>query len=244
MKMRHAGGWVLAVLALGLCCGVGTRAEDNAPERNAAREITWPGLKRDGSVLLPNGWSLDPAGKQIPLGDFPIQIAENPNEPILAVLHAGYGEHEVITLNAKDGDIIGRVSFPETFGGLVWSADGTRLFVGGGFDDVIYRFDHKDGLLSNRSTLTYHGGDVEGRPGKVDSDEPLPRAERGAKRPQGAIAGLALSKDGKTLWAANAWAHSLTGSMRKRGDCWARFRWGTTPIRTAWSWMKGRSGFM
>ena len=32
-----------------------------------------------------------------------------PAEPILAILHAGYGEHEVVTVNATTGKIIGRV---------------------------------------------------------------------------------------------------------------------------------------
>jgi hypothetical protein len=34
-----------------------------------------PGLQHDGSTLLPNQWSLRPAGKQIELGDFPVNIA-------------------------------------------------------------------------------------------------------------------------------------------------------------------------
>ena len=50
--------------------------------------------------MLPNGWSLKPAGRQVRLGDLPVQIAVHPTEPILAILHAGYGEHEVVTASA------------------------------------------------------------------------------------------------------------------------------------------------
>jgi DNA-binding beta-propeller fold protein YncE len=170
-------------------------------------------------VQLPNGWSLKPAGRQTPLGDFPILIAECPTAPVLAVLHAGYGDHEVLTLNPLDGKTIGRAVVPETFGGMVWSADGRRLFVGGGFDEVIYRFDHADGLLSNRKTLTGRGADVTGR-AEVADDGGLLRAERGSQKAQGCLAGLALSADGKTLWAADAFAHRLvrldaeTGALR------------------------------
>ncbi len=137
---------------------------------------------------MPNGWSLKPAGRQAKLGDFPVIIAEHPVEPVLAVLHAGYGEHEVVTLEAASGKVIGRVALKESFQGLTWSSDGKHLFVGGGWDDVIYRFDHSAGLLSNKFEIKY--------------PEKSPRGPR-------VPAGLALSKDGETLWVANAFGHTL-----------------------------------
>ena len=114
-------------------------------------------------MLLPNGWSLKPAGRQTKLGDLPVQIAVHPSQPILAILHAGYGEHEIVTVDGSNGKIIGRVSLPASFAGLIWSADGKRLFAGGGFDDRIYRFDHAEGLLSKKTVFEYP--DREGVPG-------------------------------------------------------------------------------
>ena len=130
--------------------GVGDLSGPNAKEK-----IVWPGMTRAGTVVLPNGWSLKPAGRQVRLGDLPVQIAVHPSEPILAILHAGYGEHEVVTASATTGKIIGRVSLPASFSGLLWSHDGKRLFVGGGFDDKIYRFECADGLLSNKNVFSY-----------------------------------------------------------------------------------------
>src|SRR5690348_15224771 len=49
-----------------------------------------PGLRPDGSVLLPNQWSLRPAGTQIDLRDFPVNIAVHPDGGFVAVLHSGY----------------------------------------------------------------------------------------------------------------------------------------------------------
>ncbi len=117
--------------------------------------VVWPGMTRAGTIVLPNGWSLKPAGRQSRIGDLPVQIAVHPSEPILAILHAGYGEHEVMTVNGSNGRIIGRVTLPASFAGLVWSADGKRLFAGGGFDDRIYRFDHAEGLLSKKTVFEY-----------------------------------------------------------------------------------------
>ena len=160
-----------------------------ADEPQTKAKVTWPGMTQAGTVVLPNGWSLKPAGRQSRLGDFPVNLALHPSEPILAILHAGYGEHEVVTVNAATGKILARVTLPETFNGLVWSADGQKLYAGGGWDDVIYTFDHARGLLSNQAKIGY----------------PSTRKEGGRRVP----AGLALSSDGKTLWVANSFGHSV-----------------------------------
>ena len=163
---------------------------------------SWPGLTRSGAVLLPNGWALKPAGKQSLLGDLPVILAENPRAPVLAILHAGYGEHEVWTLDSESGETIARTTIPASFSGLCWSPDGTKLYVGGGFGDVIYGFDHRDGLLSNRVAFAYPP-----RPAEVIEEEPgRGRVNRAVQR---VPAGLAISSDGKALYAANAFGHSL-----------------------------------
>ena len=185
----------------------------------APREAaTWPGMTKAGAVLLPNGWSLKPAGKQTPLGDFPVLMAEHPSEPILAVLHAGYGEHEVVTLDVSKPaavKVVGRVALPESFSGLAWSKDGKRLFVGGGFDDLIYRFDHDAGLLSKKVAFEYPGR-------KALLGQPKPEFGEPAKG-QRAPAGLCPSRDGETLWVANVLGHTLAtfdsdGKLRSELD--------------------------
>jgi DNA-binding beta-propeller fold protein YncE len=191
MRLCITRAGLLALLLVGLA-----QAADDPPRRST--DVTLPGLKKAGSVLLPNGWSLKPAGRQSALGDLPVILAENPKEPVLAVLHAGYGEHEVWTIDVATGRTIARTALPASFSGLVWSADGARLFVGGGFDDVIYAFDHKGGVLSGKVAFAY------------------PEAA-GAARVQRVPAGLAVSKDGSTLYVANSFGHSLATFDAKTG---------------------------
>jgi YVTN family beta-propeller protein len=180
-RLAFLGGTILLL-------GIEVHAQSPAPPGHVEKpRVTWPGLTAEGSILLPSGWSLRPAGRQTRLGDFPIQIAVHPVEPVLAILHAGYGEHEVITASAASGQVIGRVTLPETFAGLVWSADGKHLFVGGGYDDRVYRFDHTAGLLSNRTSLDAPRGDGE----------------------SGVTGGLALSADGKSLWVTSVQGHTV-----------------------------------
>lgn len=164
-------------------------AESPDAQKSASQKVVWPGLNRDGSVLLPNGWSIKAAGQQTRLGDLPVQAALHPTESIIAILHAGYGDHEIVTVDTSGGKVVARVMIPETFAGLVWSPDGKFLYVGGGWDDIIYRFEHSNGLLSNQLKITY--------PTLLDG---------GQRRTP---AGLALSKDGKSLWVANVSSHSV-----------------------------------
>jgi DNA-binding beta-propeller fold protein YncE len=179
-----------------------SRAGGETDGSPAGDGIIWPGMTRSGVVVLPNGWSLKPAGRQTRLGDMPVQVAVHPSEPILAILHAGYGEHEVVTVNSDNGKIIGRVSIPASFSGLVWSADGKRLFAGGGFDDLIYRFEYAAGLLFQKTTFEYPDR-------AVFLSEPNPRLGAGTRKHQRVPAGLALTKDGSVLYAAAVFGHSI-----------------------------------
>ncbi|WP_414661134.1 bifunctional YncE family protein/alkaline phosphatase family protein [Horticoccus sp. 23ND18S-11] len=136
-----------------------------------------PGVQRDGSVLLPNQWSLRPVGKQLPVGDFPVNVALHPGGVFAAVIHSGWGPHEVRILDVKNGRPVSQVALEETFYGLAWSPDGKTLFASGGSQEVVYVFAFKDGLLAAPRELAL-------RPGKE----------------QGVPAGLAVSADGRALY--------------------------------------------
>src|SRR4029453_10905173 len=106
-----------------------------------------PGMQAGGQVLLPTQWSLDPAGKQLKLGDFPVNIALHPKEPLAAVLHAGYGEHEIVLVDLKEYRIVSRAAIPETFVGLAFSPDGSQLFASGAEKEVVHQFAHRGGTF-------------------------------------------------------------------------------------------------
>ena len=214
--IRHSSldvpGWLFAAMVAAAVAAEArpTTAQEAAP--NAPAEAALPGMTPGGMVLLPNGWSLDPAGRQAALGgDFPVQIARHPSEPILAILFAGYGTHEVVTVDAQSLEVIGRATLPTSFSGLAWSPDGNRIFAGGGFDDVIYRFDHDDGLLGDKTTFNY--------PEPRAPADPAPDDEQDIRGTDRRVpGGLALSDDGKVLWVANTWGHSVARFDVETGD--------------------------
>ena len=97
----------------------------------AARSADLPGQRPDGSVLLPNQWSLRPVGTQIPVGDFPVNLALHPGGKYAAVLHCGYSQHEIVLLDLTRRTIASRTKLAEAFYGLTFSRDGSQLFCSG-----------------------------------------------------------------------------------------------------------------
>jgi sugar lactone lactonase YvrE len=145
-----------------------------------------PGVQRTGEILLPMQWSLRPAGKQLKLGDFPVNLVLHPKEPWGAVLHAGYGEHEVVIVDLKAQKVVSRAIIPETFYGLCFSPDGTQVFASGAEREVVHQFAFSKGYLSEHRELKIADPKAKFIP-----------------------AGLACSADGKTLYVACAWGDSI-----------------------------------
>src|SRR4051794_22512581 len=98
-------------------------ADDPKP---VPRERVLPGLRKDGFVQLPNQWALKPAGKQLPVGDLPVNVQLHPTGQFAAVLHCGYKTHEVavLDLNPRQTRVASRVPIPQGFYGLAFSPDG------------------------------------------------------------------------------------------------------------------------
>jgi DNA-binding beta-propeller fold protein YncE len=131
-----------------LCFGLAVHGQNISK-----KPITLPGVEPDGGVRLPNSWSIKPAGKQIELGDFPISM--DLHGGYAAILHAGYGTHEIVVVDLKKGKerIRSRVTLDQTFGGICFSTDGRDLYVGGGEFDTVLAFDFGDGLLARQRSF-------------------------------------------------------------------------------------------
>src|SRR4051812_12792217 len=139
-----------------------------------------PGLQRDGSVLLPNQWSLRPVGKEVQVGDFPVNVALHPAGKFAAVLHSGYSQHEVRIIDVKTGLSVSQVSLEESFYGLAWSPDGKKLYASGASNETVNEFAFADGYLSGWREIRLRAIDERGMPG-----------------------GLAVSADGAAIYVAD-----------------------------------------
>src|SRR5207247_3838307 len=67
----------------------------------------------------------------------------------LAILHAGYGTHEVTIFDTEKSrqKIVSRVMMDQAFYGLTFSPDGKTLYASGGEFEVVHAYDFEDGLL-------------------------------------------------------------------------------------------------
>ncbi|MEZ6141945.1 MAG: alkaline phosphatase family protein [Zavarzinella sp.] len=165
------------------------RQNPKPPAEAAFRSLpTLPGLTEDGYILLSNQWRLRPAGKQLSMGNLPINLAVHPSGQYLAVLHGGMKEHEIIivNLNPKKQQILSRVTLDQTFYGLTFSPDGRQLYASGGEFQVIHAFDFARGLLGNPREISI--------------------ASEGSKHVPG---GLAMDAKGLELFVCNTWGDSV-----------------------------------
>src|SRR6202162_1381850 len=108
--------FVLSLIIL-FASAIGSTAKDNKPP------VQLPGQRVDGSVLLPNQWSLRPVGRQIEMGDFPINVAVDPTGLSPAILHSGYSQQGLRIVDLKTEKVVTNTPLHEAFYGIEFSHD-------------------------------------------------------------------------------------------------------------------------
>lgn len=95
-------------------------------------------------ILLPNGWSLTPAGRSLPLGDLPLNMQLSPSGNLLAITNNGYSNQTIQLVDAKNEKILDEKTIGKAWYGLKFSSDGKKLYASGGNDNIIlcYRIAH------------------------------------------------------------------------------------------------------
>jgi YVTN family beta-propeller protein len=142
------------------------------------------GPQPSGTGLTPNHWSLTPTGLNTEIGDRPMGAAKSPDGRFLAISNNGQGVQSLALLGTATRKVVQSIPYssPEAlYVGLVWSPDGQRLYASAGGNNKVrvYRFDAAAQTLSEGPSLILG-----------DAKTPLYPA------------GLAISSDGKTLYAA------------------------------------------
>jgi YVTN family beta-propeller protein len=95
---------------------------------------------KSGIIKLPNGWSLSPVGKQIPVGDLPLNIAVSPDLKYAAVTNNGESEQSIQLIDLHEQKLLDTYVVGKSWLGLVFDDKGKSLYASGGNDNFILRF--------------------------------------------------------------------------------------------------------
>jgi YVTN family beta-propeller protein len=186
MRLRHQLIAILLVFSLTL----------SSFAQKPARAIETPG-QRSAGMLLPNGWTLTPEGKQIPISDLPMNMELSNDGRYLLVTTNGNGVQEVDVIDVQTGVLLQQIEVKKSWLGLAFAPDGKRFFVSGGDDNEVLIFNFAAGKATEAGKIIlgsneFHALDNRGR-----------NAARNAGKGEFAFpAGIAATPDGKRLFIA------------------------------------------
>jgi YVTN family beta-propeller protein len=164
-----------------------------------------------GAFLLSSGWRLEPVGKQIPLDTFPMASVLSRDGKQLFVLHGGYRPPSIAIIDTVSGQVTSRVPVPDGWLGLARSLAGDRLYVGGGSRAAVFEFAFANGNLTATRTFPVVANEKRGN--------------------QDFIGDVALSPDGRMLYAADLYRDSVVAINPQSGMLIQRIKTGRRPYR-------------
>ncbi|WP_462219830.1 bifunctional YncE family protein/alkaline phosphatase family protein [Ferruginibacter sp.] len=91
-------------------------------------------------ITLPNGWSLSPAGKSLPLGDLPLNMAISNSKKLMAVTNNGQSKQTLQLIDITTEKITDNIEIKKSWLGLHFSADEKYLYASGGNDNWILQY--------------------------------------------------------------------------------------------------------
>lgn len=104
-------------------------------------------------ILLPNGWTLSPVGKSIPLGDFPLNIQVSNSRKLMAVTNNGQSIHNIQLIDLVSEKITDDVEIKKAWYGLQFSNDDKTLYAAGGNDNIILCYPVVNKKLGKADTI-------------------------------------------------------------------------------------------
>ncbi|WP_375444861.1 bifunctional YncE family protein/alkaline phosphatase family protein [uncultured Fibrella sp.] len=91
-------------------------------------------------VMLPNGWSLSPAGRSLEVGDLPLNMAVSASGKLMAVTNNGQSTQSIQLIDAISEKVLHSVVIPKSFYGLKFSRDEKALYASAGNDNQILKY--------------------------------------------------------------------------------------------------------
>lgn len=164
------------------------------PARRAPEPPRQVGPQGGGVTLLPNGWTLAPAGRHIPIGDLPLAMVLSRDGRRLIVTNNGWAKPTLSVVDVERFAVTQRLPLDHAWLGLAWHPDGTRLYSSGAAQNSVVEIEYSSGKLGIPTIIpvaqpSERPGSGTNRPAPIDPDK------------QVFIGGVAVTPDGSRLFA-------------------------------------------
>ncbi len=103
-------------------------------QKTKSKELVLP------KTVLPNGWTLSPAGRSLPLGDLPLNIVLSSSKKMMAVTNNGQSVQSIQLIDVTSETVLDSKIVPKSWYGLKFSQDEKFLFASGGNDNWILKY--------------------------------------------------------------------------------------------------------
>ena len=113
---------------------------------------TLPQIEKN-RVKLPNGWSLTPVGKSLPLGDLPLNMAVSRSGKLVAVTNNGQSVQSIQLFDVRQQKQLDSIIIPKSWYGLSFSGDEKYLYASGGNDNRILQYDVSNSKLKLNDSI-------------------------------------------------------------------------------------------
>ncbi len=149
----------------------------------------------EGGFLLPNGWTIRPAGRHVVLNDLILDIHTDPSSRYALVASSGYNKHELSLIDLEAAEVVGQADVFQSWFGLAVDDETSRIWWSGGGAGLIHQFTREGSTLIK-------GEPIE--PGEATETVEARRADNRFR------SGLLLSPDKSTLYSLDIDAGTIT----------------------------------
>jgi YVTN family beta-propeller protein len=191
---------ILALMAFLMALGSLSLAADPKP--------CLPG-PTDKGFLLPNGWTIAPAGKQVILSDLPLNILPLSDSKHALVATSGFNKHELTLVDLTQAKVISRRTVRQSWFGLALSQKEDQVWWSGGGGNMLHTFDLKGRQLTTTSP-------AEPDPARLTKKE-LEKLKAKQAKQKGFKSGLALDARNQILYSLDINAATIMAIDLKQG---------------------------
>jgi DNA-binding beta-propeller fold protein YncE len=167
----------------------------------------------DGGFLLNSGWTIRPAGTQVPVDTFPMSTAISRNGKFLLVLNAGYNPPSISVIDIAQKKEVGRTKVEDAFLGLTVSPVADKVYVGGGTTGKVFEMN------------------MDPNSGALTPAREFPMVKDLAAKGDALIGDVAVTYDAHILYATDLYDDQIAVVNLQTGLLIATFKTGQRPYK-------------